>query len=741
MNRLIVSPRWQLFVFAVWIIIALAAFSRAARINQDLETIPRLQGSESAAVDSALQHRFKSPFTKIALLHMTGGPDPQTAPGRVVLKEVTDLIENTPGVEGVMSYGDRADRLFVGLDLSSIIVVGLTASDKSGEPLLRSLRVTTDTLHDRLIEQFPKVEFRWTGEAAVNADMRKQSAEATRTAELRVLPITLLLLLLAFRSVISAFLPILCGALTILVSLGALAMLNQIVPVSIIVVSIISMIGLGLSIDYALLMVSDYRDALSQGTGREAALIEASTESGRTILVSGAAVAIGFAAMSLVPISEVQSIGMGGLLVTAVAVLVARTLLPVALLWLSPWIDVGNWADRAGLQRGTRWRSWANWVSSHPWRVLLIAGAPLVFLAAHAANLRTDLPRGRWLPVTADSVRTLREIDSVARGNFGQIIAIILDLPEGTTIRDEAGWKATAKLVRHFARDSRVQHVWAVTTVAVKPMAGPELLAQIPATVLRSLISADGREVLIQLLPKSSLGAADAAAMARQIRAEDASNLTGLPGSRLQIGGVPAFNIDYEDAINQSLGYIAAIVVGATLLVLSISFRSLLIPLKAVVLNLLSVAASFGAVTLVFQEGYGSQLVGLAHPLEGGFPIVPVLVFGIVFGLSMDYEVFLVSRVAEGRRSGLGDTAALVEGVVSMGRVITFAAALMIIIFGAFVFGDFIVIKLLGFALGVAVFIDATIIRLAIGPALISLAGRWNWWPGIRTQRQKRQDG
>ena len=178
------------------------------------------------------------------------------------------------------------------------------------------------------------------------------------------------------------------------------------------------------------------------------------------------------------------------------------------------------------------------------------------------------------------------------------------------------------------------------------------------------------------------------------------------------------------------MGTLVMSVVGVTLIVLSLAFRSVLIPIKAVALNLLSVAAAFGAVTLVFQQGYGSWMVGLDGPMGGGFPILPVLVFCIVFGLSMDYEVFFVSRMAEGRRSGLTDGEALVHSLAGTGRVISFAAAIMVMIFAGFVFGDFVLIKILGFALGVAVLLDATVIRLAVGPALVRLAGRWNWWPG-----------
>jgi RND superfamily putative drug exporter len=443
-------------------------------------------------------------------------------------------------------------------------------------------------------------------------------------------------------------------------------------------------------------------------------------------------VAIGFGAMLLVPVSEVRSIGLGGLVVTTVAVLAASTLLPIALAWIGPWIDVAPLRLRRRSAARLNWRRWATWVSRHPVAILVAGGLPLVLLAAQAVHLRTDLPRGRWLPETADSVRVLHELEAVAPGNFGQIVHVILDLPAGTSIEQESGWRAESRLVRRFARDPRIQHVWSITTVNIMPLAGPELLKKIPASVRRNFISDDGRGLLIELLPRRGLTATDAAAMVREFRAEDPAELTGLPGTSLKLGGVPAFNVDYENAIKESLGLIVLLVIGATLLVLSIAFRSALIPLKAVALNLLSVAAAFGAVTLVFQDGFGARLIGLPQPLDGGFPIVPVLVFCIVFGLSMDYEVFIVARIADGRRAGLPDRTALIEGIAGTGRVITFAAAIMMTVFGGFVFGEFVLVKILGFALGVAVLIDATVIRLAVGPALIQLAGRWNWWPGER---------
>ena len=205
--------------------------------------------------------------------------------------------------------------------------------------------------------------------------------------------------------------------------------------------------------------------------------------------------------------------------------------------------------------------------------------------------------------------------------------------------------------------------------------------------------------------------------------------VTHVPGARLTVGGLPAFNADYIDAINARVVGLVLLVVLATLIGLIVGFRSLLVPVKALVLNLLSVASASGAVVLVLQEGQGGALLGLNEPLGAVFHAVPVLVFCAVFGLSMDYEVFLVARVAEARRT-MGEDDAIVVGLARTGGVITSAAAIMITVFAAFTLGECVFIKVLGFALATAVFVDATLVHMAIGPALLTLAGKWNWWPG-----------
>ena len=574
-------------------------------------------------------------------------------------------------------------------------------------------------------QAYPPIAFRWTGEDIINADIRLESSKETNRAELWVFPVTLALLLLAFRSIVAAALPLLCGVLTILVTMGLAVAVNQFWPMSVILVSVVSMVGLGLSVDYALLIISRYREALAQGKARGAAILEARQHAGRTVIVSGSAVAISFAAMLMVRVNEVRSIGVGGLLVSAISVLVAVTLLPLLLVCIGPWIEVGRIGELGSEKGRIFWRRWASWVERHPLWVLILAGLPVLFLASQAPRLRTDLPRDSWLPANVESVQVLNELESVGRSNIGQTIRVIVDLPHGVTIDSESGWSAVSNIASALVNDERIDRVWTVTETIAR-----SALPTLSEEARRTLISVDGRQALVELLPQEGLGADDTNALLQQIRSADAASVSNLPGTRLRVGGVAAFNADYEAAMSNSLKRVVLGVVCATLLVVSVVFRSVLISLKAVALNLLSVTAAFGAVVLVFQDGYGSQLFGLAHGLHGGFPIVPILVFCAVFGLSMDYEVFLVSRIAAGHRAGLADGQALAEGLASTGRVITLAAAVMLAVFGGFALGSFVLVKILGFALGVAVLLDATLVRLALGPALISLAGRLNWWPG-----------
>jgi RND superfamily putative drug exporter len=252
---------------------------------------------------------------------------------------------------------------------------------------------------------------------------------------------------------------------------------------------------------------------------------------------------------------------------------------------------------------------------------------------------------------------------------------------------------------------------------------------EVPEPIRKSFLRSDGQATLLELLPTAALSPNNQIQWVRDVRSSDVAAITGLPGAVLRVGGVPALEADYDSVVKERLPKVVLGVILGSLLALLIGLRSLFAAVKAILLNLLSVGASFGALVLVFQEGHLSKLLGLDGPTGSVYPIVPILAFAIVFGLSMDYEVFLVARVLEERRRGLSERSAVIEGLARTAGLITSAAAIMIAVFAAFTVGSFLVVQMLGFTLAVAVFIDATVVRMVVGPALLQLAGDWNWWP------------
>jgi RND superfamily putative drug exporter len=490
-----------------------------------------------------------------------------------------------------------------------------------------------------------------------------------------------------------------------------------------------------LGIDYALLMVSRFREAIAAGQDGASAANLAARQAGRTLLISASTVAIGFLALLTVPISEIRSIGVAGFLVAGISVLLTNTLVPAVLSWLGCRIDTGCMPFRARLDAGRaahtgeNWRRWGQAIVAHPWLALLLAGAPLLLLAAQARHLDTSVPNGDWLPESAESVQALHALEKMDRAGIVYSMRVILELPgdADSISQTDAEWDALERMSQRLAADPRSYRVVSITTLADGNRAA---LPDLPRETRRSLLSSDGHAALLEVLPATSVSLREQVDWVREIRRTGAAALTGVPGATLAIGGIPALNADYQTIVLNRFVPVMALVVGATLVALLAGFRSLFAAVKAIALNLLSVAASFGALVWVFQDGHGSGLLGVPGGTGSVFPLVPIVAFAIVFGLSMDYEVFLVARVLEARRSGMSEVDAIPEGMARTAGLITSAAAIMIVVFAAFTFGNFLVVKMIGFTLAIAVLIDATVVRIVIGPALLRIAGDWNWWPG-----------
>ncbi len=730
MNLVHVRRFWLAGVVLV-AVLALLPFSFHA--ERHLETATRIEGSEAGRVPQELATRFRSPFVDRVVLVIQGLPPADSEEGEQALAIIEERLRKEPGVSGVVSRLDFRDPIFLGKGGGTFVLVGLASTEGPVESLVPKLHELAKSLQNQLRSRYPAVKLELTGETPLNFDIRKASADDVQHAESLVIPATLVLLLVAFGSLVAALIPVAVGQLAIASALAISGFLALHWHLSILVQNLSTMLGLGLGIDYALLMVSRFREAIAtEPNGLKASAI-AARQAGRTLLISASTVAIGFLALLTVPISEVRSIGVAGVLVAGMSVLLANTLVP-ALLGILGWrLNAGRLPFTASLdghraaRTENRWRRWGNVIVAHPWVAIFVAGIPLLVLASQAARLDTKVPRGDWLPRTAESVRALHTLEQMDRVGIVYSLRVILELPTDSIAQTDAGWNALDRFSKRLASDPRAGRVISITTIAESDRSG---LGNLSRETHRTFLSRDGRAALLEVLPAAGVSLNDQVNWVRELRKAGAPALTGIPGATLRIGGIPALTADYQTIVRDRFASVMALVVVGTLIALLGGFRSLFAAVKAIALNLLSVAASFGALVLVFQDGHGVRFFGVPEGTGSIFPIVPIVAFAIVFGLSMDYEVFLVARVLEERRRGLSESEAIPEGLARTAGLITSAAAIMIVVFAAFTFGSFLVVKMLGFTLAVAVLIDATLVRIVIGPALLRVAGDWNWWPG-----------
>jgi RND superfamily putative drug exporter len=731
MMNLVHVRRFWLAGVVLAAVLALLPFSFHA--ERHLETATRIEGSEAGKVPEELATRFRSPFVDRVVLVIQGLPLVDSEEGEQALATIEKELRAEPGVSGVVSHLDFRDPIFLGKGRGTFVLVGLASTEGPVESLVPKLHELENSLQNRLRGRYPGVKLELTGETPLNFDIRKASANDVQHAETLAIPATLALLLVAFGSLVAALIPVAIGQLAIASALAIAGFLALRWHLSILVQNLSTMLGLGLGIDYALLMVSRFREAIAAERDGLKASVIAAHQAGRTLLISASTVAIGFLALLTVPISEVRSIGAAGFLVAGTSLLLANTLVPALLAALGSRINAGrlpiiaSFDEHRAARTADRWRRWGKVIVAHPWLAIFLAGAPLLLLASQAARLDTNVPRGDWLPSQAESVRALHTLEHMDRAGIVYSLRVILELPSDSIARTDAGWNALDRFTKRLASDPRAERVISLTSIAGSDRSSVSNLSR---ETHRTFLSRDGRTALIEVLPATSVSLNDQVNWVRELRKTGAVTLSGVPGATLRIGGIPALTADYQTIVRDRFVSVIALVVVGTLVALLAGFRSLFAAAKAIALNLLSVSASFGALVLVFQQGHGVRFFGVPEGTASIFPIVPIVAFAIVFGLSMDYEVFLVARVLEARRSGMSELEAIPEGLARTAGLITSAAAIMIVVFAAFTFGNFLVVKMLGFTLAVAVLIDATLVRIVIGPALLRLAGDWNWWPG-----------
>ena len=740
--------RWRGWVIGAWAVLALLFVPKATHVQRVLAVRGmNVEATESARAAQLIRETFPNPIAEYVAI-VVHGPVRYTNPRyAAVLDSVSAALARQPYISQVISVRTIGESTFVSPDRqTTFLIAALTPASTSdvNRTVVPDLRETVR----RTLERLPHADgfdVKVTGNPALDYDVRTISAEDTRRAEEHALPLTLAVLVLAFGALVAATLPIIVGVLAITIALGIVAVAAQFQTMSVFVLNITTMVGLGVGIDYSLLIVTRFREELNRGLSPSDAAVRTIQTAGSAVVTSGLTVVVGFAALILTPLTETRSVGVGGLIVVAVAVLLATTFLPAALAMLGRDIDRPKWLARmlAWIHTPQGWERWSRYLGHRPWRAILGGGLAVAILTFPLTQIRIGLPARNWFPPDAESGQGLAALREMGASGVIQPLRVVVQLPPDESALSGRRLPGLKALSDSIAKDPRVREVRGVATLrpgmSTLQLAifygEPEAVRERYPEFFNAYLSRDQRTTLMDVIAVDSVSLTGMMDLARHVRATIARS-TRLRGAEIVVGGFAASSLDLQENLLGRFPGIVAMILGVTAIMLLIAFRSVLVPLKAVVLNCVSVSAAFGLTVLVFQHGYGGSVFGLEGPTEAIFVVVPVLVFATVFGLSMDYEVFLLTRVKEVfDKTGRNDHATM-EGLSTTASTISFAALIMIIVFGNFAFTRVLAVQFIGFGLAVAVLLDATLIRMVLVPAIMHIAGRWNWWPGVRAPRR-----
>jgi putative drug exporter of the RND superfamily len=736
--------RWRWVVLVLWAVIGAVAAVRAP----DTPALLDIRGgsqreTEASRAEKLLSERFARPIGEFFAVTLQGPSRFDSGPSREVLDSVLAALERQPYVRGLVSYPATSDTTFLSRDRRAtflLVAIDIETGDSAGA----YVPPTRELVH-RTIARAPDAALyraRVTGRAPLDHDVRSVVSEDSRRGEAALLPLTMLILVLAFGALVAATLPLVVGVLAIAISLAIIGLLAYLTPMSIFVLNMTTMIGLGVGIDYSLLVVTRFREELGRGLRRREAAVSTMVTAGSAVVTSGLTVVVGFGALLFTPLIETRSVGIGGLIVVAVAVLLSITLLPALLAVLGREIDRPRWLARrlAWYHAPQVWEKWARALARHPVRAMVYGGVAIAILTAPVFWIRIGLPSRHWWPSGTEAGEGLDVLSRMGVAGYVQPIRILVEVPEGRTAVQARSLRGLRTLSDSLRADPRVREVRSL--VDLEP--GTSLLGysvlysdlasareQYPS-FMDAYLSSDRRLALLDVIPADTTSLTSAMDLVDRARTLATSGLRGTRGMQVLVGGYAAAALDFQHDLLRRFPLLVALILGATAVMLALAFRSVLVPIKAIIMNTLSVSATFGLIVLVFQLGAGSGIFGLTGPTSAIFVVIPVLVFAVVFGLSMDYEVFLLSRMKEAYDRSGRNTAATMEGLSATASVITSAALIMILVFGVFAFARVLPMQMLGFGLAVAVLLDATVIRMVLVPAFMQAMGRWNWWPGGR---------
>jgi RND superfamily putative drug exporter len=709
-------PRKVLALFAV--VLALAAVYGSSVAEHLPAAGLDVIGSESARVREQAAQRFGAGSADVLVLYENPEGSVHDAEFAARVLDSLDPVLDDPGVLGSTSLYETNEHKLASHDgRQTLVTLALTgdSAEKLGtyrriEPLLREVE--------------PPAEVRIGGLVPLSRTLQDVARQDAAAAETVALPIAALLALWFFRSLVAALLPVLVGGFALALSSALIRFGAEFTEITIFAMNVGAFLGLGLSLDYALLVVQRFREELARRESLSEAVAATMDTAGRSVFVSGLAVAISLAALTPVPMVVLRSMALGGVLVVASALLGALVALPALLAWIGRDIDRGSFG-RAPEQIAPSpfWRRVGELSMRHPLAAIAACVLVLGTLASPALRMHRALPDSRALPPNAESRRVDEILSDPGRFDPGgaSTFLILAETPGPVLAPDNL-----RALRDYIARVEAVPGIRGVRSAfaeldpALPPAELERRMAREPtSSLLRRLV--DGDATLLLAEQPNPWRSPVSVELVEAVRA------VPHPGLSIGVGGPSAATLDQVRALRR-YGSVAVVLIAlVNLLVLFAAFRSLVVPLKAVVMNVLSLGASYGVLVWIFQDGHLAGLLRF-EPLDGVDPTVPLVMFAVLFGLSMDYEVFLLSRIREEWLRSGDNRESVIAGLARTGRIITSAALILIVVVGAFAAGEVLPVKQMGVGMVTAIALDVTLVRALLVPATMQLLGDWNWW-------------
>src|SRR5215211_2135732 len=695
------SSRHRKKAFWGWLVFVIAAFAIGNAVGPNLISDVDNFNGESHDAEAALERVGLRPQSEVVFVQSDklNIKDPQF---KAAVQDATRTLSKVPYVQNVKSplQGESAVSKDGHAALVDFDVAGdsTEASDRI-DPVLAAVAAAQKRHPDLAVEQF--------GDASANKAINDTIGDDLKSAGLLSLPVTLILLMLTFGTLVAAGVPLWIGLSAVLATLGLVNIPSQILPIDSNLSAVILLIGLAVGVDYSLFYLKREREERAAGRSESASLEAAAATSGRAVLISGATVIVAMAGMFISADKTFISFAMGTILVVAVAVFASLTVLPAMLSWLGDRVEKGRvplLSRSRGAGESRFWSSLTGAVMRRPGIAIVLAGGLLVALAIPALGMKSVNADVSELPGDLAVIKTYNKVKKVFPAE-GVTASVVMEVPN---VRAGAPTTAIAELTNQVHRFPRL----------FKP--GTELIESKDETVAQIKIPTIGTGT-----DQASLDALN------KLRDDIVPATVGaVDGATVNVTGDAASSADFSSNLSSRLPLIFAFVFGLAFLLMLVTFRSIVIPIKAILLNLLSVGAAYGVLVLVFQNGNGESLLGFTS--NGGVTNwLPLFLFVVLFGLSMDYHVFSLSRVRELYDRGMTTDEAVRQGIASTAGTVTSAAAVMVGVFAVFITLTFLDFKEMGLGLAVAVLIDATIIRGVLLPASMKLLGDWNWYlPG-----------